>query len=398
MEDKYDIVIAGSGISGMSLAYYCAKDDMKVLVLEQNELLGGCFTTKYADDYWLELGAHTMYNSYGNFIDIVEGCNLSKDIIKRKKVPYKVLNSGKIRSVVSQFSIPELLFSFPSIFRMKKENQTVESYYSRIVGRKNYQKFFQYMFNAVPSQPTNNFPANILFKKRTRRKDVLKSFTFRQGIKSIIDAIGDQPGISTLTASPVSSVERIGDTFQVTTANNNTLKADYLALATPVNATASLIKEINGRIAELTGKIEFVMTDSVGVVIRKENVQMKEFAGLIGINEDFYSVVSRDVVEDKDYRGFIFHFKPGSMDDSAKTNFICSTLGISKESIERSFSIQNTVPSFKLKHDLIVNEIDKILEKEERVFITGNYFSGMAIEDCVDRSRQEFERLKKMRK
>lgn len=392
MDKKYDIIIVGSGISGMSLAYYCASEKLNVLVLEKNDSLGGSFTTVNSDNYWLEMGAHTMYNSYGNFIEIIEGCGLKKEMIQRKKVPYKVYNNGKISSVISQFSIPQLLFSVPSLFRLKKDNQTVESYYSRIVGKKNYEKFFQYMFNAVPSQATNDFPADILFKKRTRRKDILKSFTFGKGIKSIITAISNYPGVDVKKGAGVSSISMNGDSYEVRTENKEIYKAEYLALASPVNVAAELTRSFSTQISEEIKKIQFVQTDSVGISIDKKDVNVKEVAGIIGINEDFYSVVSRDVVEDEKYRGFVFHFKPGVLDNTAKTEFICKVLGISKDKIKDTFYVRNVVPSFKLGQKSIVKEIDSIL-KGKKLLLTGNYFSGMAIEDCVSRSKSEFSRI-----
>ena len=396
MDKRYDIVIVGSGISGMSLAYYCARDQMNVLVLEKKNSLGGSFTTMNSSNYWIEMGAHTMYNSYGNFIDVVEGCGLADDIIKRKKVPYKAFNDGKISSIIGQFSIPEMLFSLPSLFKIKKDHQTVESYYSRIVGKRNYHKFFQYMFNAVPSQPTNDFPADVLFKKRNRRKDILKSFTFRQGIKSIIEAISKMPGIDVITGANVPSIAMKGDSYQIISEDQDIYEAEYLALAAPVNATAELTRSLLPEISQEISKIDYVYTDSVGITIEKKDVNIKEVAGIIGINEDFYSVVSRDVVEDEKYRGFVFHFKPDKLDNPAKTEFICRVLGISKENIKNTFYIQNTVPSFKLGHESIIKEIEKLLEGK-KLLLTGNYFSGMAIEDCVSRSRSEFNRLQKLR-
>jgi protoporphyrinogen oxidase len=397
MNNKYDIIIAGSGISGMSLAYYCAKSNLNVLVIEKRNILGGSFTTESVNDYWLELGAHTMYSSYGNLIDIIEGCGIKNDIIKRKKVPYKAYKNDKAHSIISQFSILELLFSLPSLFMIKKDNQTVETYYSRILGKRNYMKFFQYMFNAVPSQPTNDFPANILFKKRKRRKDVLKSFTFRDGMKSIIEAISKLPGIETVTGTPIKSVARKNNIFLITTENQQTFESDYLALATPANITAGLLKTLIPDISNLVGKIKYVNTESAGIIIRKDDIDFKEIAGLVGVNADFYSVVSRDVVEDDKYRGFVFHFIPGKSNDQAKIDYICTTLNIPEEKLVQSFIRQNTVPSFRLGHESIIREIDNLL-LEDNLLITGNYFSGMAIEDCVSRSLCEFDRLQNIRK
>jgi protoporphyrinogen oxidase len=392
MKHKYDIIIIGSGISGMSLAYYCAQENMKVLVIEKNKTAGGSFATEYLDDFWLEMGAHTMYNSYGKLIDIIEGCGLKNDIIKRKKVPYKAYRKEKIQSVVSQFSFLELLFSLPSIFRAKKDNQTVESYYSRILGKRNYRKFFQYMFNAVPSQPTNEFPANILFKKRNRRKDILKSYTLKSGIHSIIEAISNHPNVTTLTGTQVKSVVRMGDLFLVNDENGQSFDSAFIGLATPVNLTGKLVEKVNPEISRQLEKIDSTVTDSAGIIIKKEDLDLKEVAGIIGINTDFYSVVSRDVVEHAEFRGFVFHFKPGKLDNETKIDYMCKILNISADKIVQTCHVSNIVPSFKLEHTSIIHKIDDMLSNE-KVFLTGNYFNGMSIEDCVVRSNQEFLRL-----
>ena len=184
-----------------------------------------------------------------------------------------------------------------------------------------------------------------------------------------------------------------GDFYQIKADNQEIYKAEYLALASPVNVAAELSRPLFPEISEEINKIEFVQTDSVGISIEKSDVSIKEVAGIIGINEDFYSVVSRDVVEDEKYRGFVFHFKPGKLDNQSKIEFICKVLDISKEKIKDTFYIQNTVPSFKLGQKSIVNEIDNLL-KGKKLLLTGNYFSGMAIEDCVSRSKSEFNRIK----
>ena len=54
------------------------------------------------------------------------------------------------------------------------------------------------------------------------------------------------------------------------------------------------------------------------------------------------------------------------------------------------------LPSPQLGHDKIVDDVDKLIQGRG-VFITGNFFSGLAIEDCVARSLSEFGRLMKFR-
>jgi len=170
---EHDVVVVGGGISGLSLAWYCAAAGMKTALLEKNSEVGGSFAspryTSTGKSFWLELGAHTCYSSYQNLLDIVEGCGISNTIIPRAKVPFSLMIDGQVKSLVSQLNIPELLMSAPNFFKLKKTGQSVKSYYSKIVGEGNYRDVVSHFFNAVPSQPTDDFPADMMFKSREKR-------------------------------------------------------------------------------------------------------------------------------------------------------------------------------------------------------------------------------------
>ena len=79
---RYDIIVVGGGISGLSLAHYASKAGLKTLLLEKAPEAGGCLRTmRQVDDFWLELGAHTCYNSYGNLIGVIEDCGLREKLL-----------------------------------------------------------------------------------------------------------------------------------------------------------------------------------------------------------------------------------------------------------------------------------------------------------------------------
>jgi hypothetical protein len=113
------------------------------------------------------------------------------------------------------------------------------------------------------------------------------------------------------------------------------------------------------------------------------------------VDDSFYSVVSRDTVRDERYRGFAFHFKSGSTDYDSKLRRISEVLKVKREQFKNVVSTENFVPSLVVGHDLLVSEIDRLISGK-RLFLTGNYFSGVAIEDCVSRSLSEFTRLNDM--
>ena len=134
------------------------------------------------------------------------------------------------------------------------------------------------------------------------------------------------------------------------------------------------------------------MIESFGVVVEKSATDLKPFAGLVPTNDDFFSAVSRDTVPDDKYRGFTFHFKPGKLSKEEKIGKICHILHIRQDQIVEMKEKQNIVPSLRLGHYELVEEIDQLL-RASNLFLSGNYFAGLSIEDCVSRSKAEVQRM-----
>lgn len=57
---KYDIVIIGGGLGGLTAGAKLAKEGKKVLLIEQHSQPGGCATTFIRGDFTLEVGLHEM--------------------------------------------------------------------------------------------------------------------------------------------------------------------------------------------------------------------------------------------------------------------------------------------------------------------------------------------------
>jgi protoporphyrinogen oxidase len=395
-----DIVIVGGGLSGLSLAFYCAKAGLKVVVLEKEDRAGGCFHSHRIrgddnNEYWLELGAHTCYNSYQNLLDIIDSCQLGDRITEREKVPYVMLVDNQVRSILSQINIPELLTSLPHLFFQNKTDCDVSSYYSKIVGKRNYQKVFRHFFNAVPSQNADEFPADILFKKRARRKDVLKSFTFDKGLQTIVDTLTTRDGMQVLSGKKAKSIELINGNYCINTNDDGRYETKTLALATPACVSADLLQLIYPEISQYLATILPAKINSTGVILQKKHVRHKSVAGIVSPDDLFYSVVSRDTVPDNHYRGFTFHFKPDVRDEAVRMKRIEEVLEVNSSQIEHCVSKLNLLPAPRVGHNQLVEKINALLENK-RLLLTGNYFAGISIEDCVSRSLNEYQRLQSL--
>ena len=394
---KTDVIIIGAGISGLSLAHYAKKAGLQVIVLEKEQKAGGSFDTfklpNTEKNFWIELGAHTCYNSYGNLLEVMEQCGVLGDINPRAKVPYRLWIDSKFKSFMGQISFLELFGSLPKAFGKKKTGETVATYYGSILGRKNFEKVFSALFSAVPSQKADDFPADSLFKKRERRKDIMKDYTLKNGLQSITDTIVRHNQLEVNYGTEITNISKSNDGFLVKSAVDE-FACRHLAVCTSVGAVPPLIVSSFPEIAAKIAQVKYQTIESLGVVVKKEVLSHKPFAGLVPINDNFFSVVSRDTVPDDQFRGFTFHFKPGLLNWRQKTEKVCNILGIDTSQILEMREKNNVVPSLRLGHYELIAEIDKLLVGTD-LYLSGNYFAGLAIEDCVIRSKAEVARLVK---
>jgi oxygen-dependent protoporphyrinogen oxidase len=138
-------------------------------------------------------------------------------------------------------------------------------------------------------------------------------------------------------------------------------------------------------------RIGMAATESVGVVVRRDKVKLPEMAFLVPAEDIFWSAVTRDPVPDPGWRAFAFHFRTGRTEDE-RLGRIAALLQVERSDFEEVTRRMALLPSPALGHDRVVGELDRMLSGS-RLALTGNYFEGLAIEDCVQRSRGEWARV-----
>lgn len=395
---RHDVLVLGGGISGASFAFHASRSGRRVLVVEKEERPGGCLHSELTPSgFWYELGAHTCYNSYGALLEVLEGCDLLDDLQPRSKSVLRFLDGARVVPgknlglLLRLFRKGELLRAMPRWIGASQEGESVRSYYSRLVGPRNYQRVLGPMLSAVPSQPADDFPAEVLFKKRARRRDVLRSFTLPGGLGSAVQAVLRQPRIDAITGRAAIRLVRSAEGFTATLDDGSHVEADHVALALPPGATALLLRDVAPELANRVASIREVQVESLGFAVRVEKVGLPYATFFIPLGDTFHSIVTRDVVPDDDWRGFTMHFRPDQA-RAARIARAAEVLGVREEDMEGLAERRATLPSPVLGHAEVVAALDRGLAGE-RFAVTGNWFAGLSIEDCVLRSRSEWQRL-----
>ena len=397
--ETFDLCVVGAGVSGLCLARLAAsRQGLRVLVLEKHTEAGGCLTSlpvpgPDAPAGWLELGAHTCYNSYARFLEVVGDTPFLDRVVPRKNLGFRLVERGAMRNIPGCLNWFELVLSLPRLLGANKRGQTAEAYYARILGRGNWDRVLHPSLNAVASQETRGFPADALFKARgQRRKDVARSFAVRGGLGPAVQALAGHPGVTCVPDCEVTAVSRVPEGFQVRTARGETVQVRRLAMAVPPDAAASLLAEAAPATAALLGRFETRVVKSLGVVFGDPLAHVPRLAGLILPEGPCFSAVSGDTFPVPGHRAWTFHFdgaRAGTPE--AMLAYACQVLGTTPAAVVAQARKDHTMPVMTLGHDAWLKALDGSLAGTP-LMVVGNYLTGLSIEDCAGRALEEFDR------
>lgn len=410
MSERFEHVVIGGGISGLGMAYYAARRGVPTLVLEAQGRVGGCLhspTFPGCGDFWVEAGGHTGFNSYGHLLDMLDDLGMMPRLTPKAKVSYALWRGGRRHRILAALHPLELLLSLPRLFsaRGRKASLSVRDFYGPGLGAKNYRDLFGPAFSAVICQPADDFPADLLFRRKPRRKEVLRAFTLPGGLAEIPLALAVQPGLEVRTGQGLVAVYRDGKDFRLLLADGGELRAGTLSLATPPDVAARLLgpqalvapaPAAPALSQEGLAAIAGIGMSEVETLVLCVPVaalgHLKPTAGLIAVDDAFNAMVARDYLADPTYRGFSFHFRPSALDTAGRMDRACAALGIEPRQVAGQLQVQNRLPALRVGHGERVARLDAALAGT-RLGITGNWFQGVSLEDCLTRSEEECDRL-----
>ena len=391
--ETFDCIVIGGGASGLVSASRLARAGRRVLVLEASDRLGGCIHTwRPTPDFWLELGAHTAYNSYGPLLEALADRGRLGELLTREKLGYRFFEKdGSTASPMKRLSFLEAAFSLPFGLGKAKPGRSVAEWFGGLLGKGNYRRLLSPAFAAVLSQPADAFPAEWLFRRKPRMKAAPRKYTFPGGLQGLIEALAENAPFALRTGAPAGAIARDGAGFRVET-RDGLLSCRQLVLAVPVDTAASLLEDAYPDIARPLSTFPMSSSEALAVALPAAKVNLPAVAGLIGADDDFFSVVTRDPVPHAELRGFTFHFRPGRLDREEKLARAAQVLGAAPADFLHVRECLNRLPSPGVEHPRRVADIDARLAGAPLALV-GNYLNGLSIGDCAERAVTETDRL-----
>ncbi len=441
------IAVLGAGISGLSTAYWLAKDGFDVTILEAAKVPGGSMQTASKEGFLIDYGPNSGLETTPLIRQIVDDIGLSDEMIYANETSNKryILKNNQLHSLPMNpltFSTTKL-FSLKAKLRLLNEpfiSKSQDGYYQSIadfVKRRLGQEFLDYAIDPFVSGVFAGDPNKLSVKsafpklyrleelygglikgmikgarERKRRaeesKQSARMFSFINGMHSFPSAIADKMKDKILYECRVKSSERRNELWNIQYEQNGgdkNIKADIVISTVPAYIASTIFNKLDSNLSDHLNAIYYppVMVlflgykkDSIGIPLdgfgylipSNEN---KTFLGAIWSSTIFPNRCNENMAAFTLFIGgarspHLFQLDKQKLLDSVLIEFK-QIMHIRQEPVfieEKMW--EKAIPQYNLgyiQHEKYFAEFEK---KNPGIFLGGNYRGGISVGDCIKMS------------
>ena len=430
------IAVVGGGISGVSAAYLLRKHTKyDVVLVEKEEQVGGKATTFKEEGYAIETGPNGFLDNKEEMKRLISDSGFDDNVIESKDESRKryIFSKGKlyqlpdnpIRLFFSDF------FSLKGIVDILKEpfverymqDETLEQFVKRRLGKEMLDKLIGPMACGVYAGNPKYMSMDATFKKI---KDIERQYgslikglvsmmkqkkakassasgpfsaklmSFKNGVGSFVNHLAGN--IDRLEGEVVNiAIQEKG--YRIDT-KRDSIYADYVVFAVPAYALAKIVEKFDYEFASTLNMLEYAPLSVVSFGFDKKNMPdiVNSFGYLFNLSDiqDVIGVLFDSSIFDfraPESKVLVRLMIGGAI--KKQSAFKKDIYGVAVQELQRSASIFNVfayshlkrhtfaIPQYGLNHKKIIDSIKEFERKNRGVFITGNAFYGVSLNDCI---------------
>ncbi|MCE9532919.1 MAG: protoporphyrinogen oxidase [Planctomycetes bacterium] len=416
------VVIVGAGLSGLSLAYrlHQARPDLRLTILERNTRPGG--------NIWKDLGLGEK---------LIHGSDASR--INR----YLFWN-GKLRALPSSFwsFLTNGLLSWRGKINLLMEKhrkraadapaeESIHDFALRRAGREVADIFADAMVTGIHAGDPKllsvqaAFPRVAKFEReygsvmrgftqvsRERRREAAakgeqpqpgRMWSFREGLRLLVEALRDQCGAELVSGVKVRSIRQEDGRWLVQAEGNDRWTADAVVLACPAAEQAEQLADLDTSLAEQIQAIPYTRVAVVAIGFRRSDVPgnldgfgyiapqstRRDLLGVQWCSSIFPERAPSGMVL---WRALCGGWHRGEMvewDDSRLISAVRAELRVAQQVVADPVFTHvvrwpRAIPQYTLGHLDRVARIQTTAEKHPGLFLAGNAYHGVAMNDCTE--------------
>lgn len=445
------IVVVGAGLSGLVAAYRLKKiaPDVRVSVLEAASRPGGLIDTTYRDGFVIEQSADSILREPADALNLVHELGLKSEVITTNSEFRKayVVRDGGMHRIPDAFRLIGPMRWWPFLcspllswrgkvraclepwvsVRQNVDDESFEHFVIRRYGRELYEYIAQPLVSGIYGVDPARLSMRATLGKfwdfevsygsvsrgfRNQNRMVERNdsgvryglfFSFRRGLKTLIDALAKELGNTIHLNSRVALLDRHSKGYRIQVANGETYEADGVVLATPCREASSWIRHwapnLAASLSQLTYSSSVVVTlafdrqqiehplDAFGVVVPRVEQRLLMAATFSSVKYAARAPEGKVLL-----RAYLDHFSVStnslSFSDEALTEIACNEL---KTLIHIKGSplwsmvhrIPAALPQYTLGHVERILALEEELKKYQHVALAGNYLHGIGIPQVI---------------
>jgi oxygen-dependent protoporphyrinogen oxidase len=433
------VAVIGGGISGLCTAYHLKKAGTDITLFERSERVGGNLGTAKQDGYLIEYGPNSLLANR-EILDLIEDLQITREILRPRAGGKKryIIRDGKLTALpggpLDIFTTGA--FSFGGRLRVLKEpfiktksinGESVAAFFDRRLGREITEyavdPFISGIYAGDPKKLAikNAFPKLHRYEKEKGSiikgaffapkdknarlpKNAPRSFTFKDGMTTLTDALQDNLGGDIRLGTSVTSISKEERGYHVLTDDGDEL-FDTVVISTPARAASCLISSLDGPLAAELADIYYPPIAVIYAGFRRDQIKVNAtgFGFLVPAVENrkiLGCLFSSSLFEERAPDGFELFttFIGGSrkaelcnMPDNELIKLAIEELrDILKIDGEAAFASikkwERSIPQYNIGYERVPATIDKFRETHPGIFFCSNFYNGISVGDCVKNS------------
>ena len=404
------IGILGAGISGLTVAKELSREH-DVTVFEKADRVGGWLQTEQVGAFQFERGPRSFKTSSCQAL-LELASDLGLTIVPSSTKGRYLWIDGELQSWLSP------LFSLKGLLALLREwsvaphheEETIWEFACRRFNRSIAEKLFDPLTLGIYGGDIRKLSMNCCFSlfkeleqeygsltkalfKRKKKKSSPSLFSFEGGAHSLIQQLSEKSCADILLNCAVTALHFHESEVEVVT-EKGSFHFDFLFSALPPQVLGQLLQPTIPEMAELLLSIELLSLTVINLGYQDNVLSKKGFGYLIPTSE-------REEILGCVFDSMIFPSEKTSLSvmvrgvDKSDQEY----LEIAQRSLKKQLEIamppdrflitraERAIPQYTVGHQL---RIRQLLEKcPSRVRLTGNYFHGVSVNECIARARQE---------
>ncbi|MBX7175025.1 MAG: protoporphyrinogen oxidase [Pyrinomonadaceae bacterium] len=422
------VCIIGGGISGLTTGFLLKRKGLAVTLFEKSDNLGGNIQTITRDGYTIEQGPNSLLKAL-RLIDLVRLLNIEDKVIAADENANKryILSDGKLEAmgvksfVNGYFSLKTILSLAREPFVRSKspENESVAEFVTRRISSEFLDKAIDPFVSGVYAGDPNNLSMRSAFPKlyemerdhgsliagtllrKVEKPDpnFPKTFSFKGGLKTLIDALANELGDSVKLSTGVEKIENVrGGKFSV-----NGEEFDAVVISTPSYIAGELIKDRDENLTKLLSEVNYPQVAVVVFGVKSEKIKktLDGFGFLIPSKEKrpiLGTLFHSAVFPERSPKGFqlLMTFVGGvrrgeeldNQTDEELKILVREQLGeilglVDEPDFVHIKRWKRAIPQYRVGYENVTEKIAEFEKQNAGIYFCSNFYRGISMSDCV---------------